>query len=108
MKIQIKADRRNIRLWLPTGLLKGRIGYSIVKQALKNNYDRSKEKRGLPAEEQANEDAVVSKQAEFQMPLSRDQVKELYAILKRTIKTHGHFNLVEVESAEGERVVIRV
>ena len=99
MKIRIKADGHNIRLWLPTSLLKSQFGYSIVKQALQNNYERNARK------EEPHDTEVVE---EFKMPLSREQVLEMYAALKRVIKENGHFNLVEVESAKGEIVIIRV
>ena len=100
MKICIKADGHNLRLWLPTSLLRGRLGYSIVKQALKNNYEKQGKDEELPD--------GCGKQKEFEMPLSRKQVKEMYKALRRVIKTQGHFNLVEVESADGEKVLIRV
>ena len=100
MKIRIKADGHNIRLWLPTSLLKGRIGYSIVKQALKNNYEKQRKSN-------ASLDREVEHK-EFEMPISRAQVREMYAALRRVIKQNGHFNVVEVESADGEKVLIRV
>ena len=100
MKIRVKADGHNIRLWLPTSLLKSRLGYSIIKQAIKNNYERNSKKAEVP------DDAVQNK--EFEMPISRKQVLEMYQTLRRIIKEKGHFNLVEVHSAKGEHVLIRV
>ena len=99
MKIHIKADGHNIRLWLPTSLLKSRLGYNIVKQALKNNYE-NKKKKELPDDE--------TQCKECEMPISREQVRDLYATLMRVIKECGHFNLVEVNSADGQKVLIRV
>ena len=90
MKIRVKADGHNFALWLPTSLLKGRLGYSIVKHALQGNDDEG---------EQSRKREVV---------VTRAQVKEMYAVLRRAIKERGHFNVVEVESAKGERVLIRV
>ena len=107
MKIRIKDDEHDVRLWLPTSLLKSRIGYSIVKQALKNNHERSRAK-ALHEQDGSDDNVVAAENAEFNMPLSREQVKEMYAIIKRAIKANGHFNLVEVESADGEKVIIRV
>ena len=100
MKIRIKADGHNIRLWLPTSILKSKFGYSIVKQALKNHYERNAKK-----EEPLD---TVEERKDFEMPLSREQVVEMYKTLKRIINEKGHFNLVEVESAKGEKVLIRV
>lgn len=84
MLIRIKADGHNIHLWLPTSLLKSRIGYNVVKNMLRHN------------------------QTESAMPISREQVVEMHTVIKRAIKEHGHFNLVEVESADGQKVLIRV
>ena len=101
MKIRVKAQGHNFSLWLPNSILKSRIGYSIVKQALKNNYKKDDTKsQELPA--------VEVERSDFEMPISRAQVKEWYATLRRIIKENGHFNLVEVESVKGEKVIIRV
>ena len=90
MKIRVKADGHNFALWLPTSLLKGRIGYAIVKRALQGNDDEG---------EQSRKREVV---------VTRAQVKEMYAVLRRTIKERGHFNVVDVQTADGEKVLIRV
>ena len=107
MKIRNKADGHNIRLWLPTSLLKSRVGYSIIKQALKNNFEKKAKKEASDAEAEYNE-AVESKREAFEMPISYKQIREMYASLKRIIKTNGHFNLVEVEKADGSKILIKV
>ena len=100
MKIRIKAERHNICLWLPTSLLKSRFGYSIIKQAIKNEFEKRNAKAELSGVE------VESKK--FEMPISREQVVQLYATLRRIIKENGHFNVVDVESTKGEKVFIRI
>lgn len=106
MTIRIKADGHNVRLWLPTSILKTRFGYSIVNKMIANEHDKRTKKI---ADEKSNDTATIAVERDESKPqLSREQVKEIYAILKRIIKANGHFNLVEVESAKGERVRIRV
>ena len=96
MKIRIKAKGHNICLWLPNCVLKGRIGYSLAIHMLTNKRNK---------EETTD---LVLEHNKPELSLSREQWKELYAKLKQIIKTHGHFNLVEVESAKGEKVLIRL
>ena len=88
MKLKIKADKHNIFLWLPTSLLKSRLVYNIIKCAIRNDAKK--------------------KDKPFEMPFDRQQQLQLYKALKQCIKDNGHFNLVEVESHDGERVLIRV
>ena len=91
MKIHIKADGHNIRLWLPTSLLKTRIFYHILRNGVEKNEKNDKNETRF--------------RFTFQ---SRKQQLEAYAVLKRAIRQHGHFNLVEVDNADGEKVLIRV
>ncbi|MCH5153153.1 MAG: hypothetical protein J1F68_04270 [Clostridiales bacterium] len=91
MKLRIKARGHNIYLWFPTSLLKSRIAYSIVKHAV------SKE-----VEKRANTD---EKQP---IHITRLQHLKLYRALKQCIKDNGHFNIIEVKTHDGEKVIIRV
>lgn len=43
-----------------------------------------------------------------QFPITHKQVVALYKVLNKCIKANGHFNLVEVESHDGEKVIIRL
>ena len=113
MKIHIKADGHNIRLWLPTSLLKSRIGYNIIEKAIQQNVEKKQnEKQNTLAETDQNLVATAPggnvEQAKHEVPITREQVKEMYATLRRVIKECGHFNLVEVENAKGEKVLIRL
>lgn len=85
MKIIVKADGHNIRLWFPLSIVKSRIGYKAVNDVMVGKSDK-----------------------ESDNSLSREQVAEVYNILKRCVNNNGHFNLIEVESADGEKVLIRV
>ena len=110
MRIYIKADGHNIRLWLPTSLLKSRIGYQILSHGVgKNSHGVVKSANNDENTESQLQD--YSPQGLTQsdiLPFTRKQQLEIYAALKHAIKTHGHFNIVEVESADGEKVIIRV
>ena len=88
MKLKVKADGHSIFLWVPTSVLKSRFVFNIIKSALKNNAKNANKA--------------------FEMPITRKTVLELYKLLKQCITDNGHFNLVEVESHDGEKVLIRV
>ena len=83
MKIVIKTDGCYLRLWFPLSALKSRIGYSVAKSAIEQKIKN-------------------------EIALSREQMVEAYNFLKQYVKTHGHFNLVEVQSHDGDKVIIRV
>ena len=120
MKIRIKADGHNIRLWLPTSILKTRIFYRVlthggekivhgIRKNAKNDVQIETiqlQSNNLPEQSEINLSQESAQQETIQ--LTRKQQLELYRILKNIIKTRGHFNLVEVESATGEKVLIRV
>ena len=90
MKLRIKARGHNIFLLLPTSILKSRLAYSLLQRAVTREVD---ERAGT----QSNS-----------VPITRKQYLELYKAIKQCIKENGHFNLIEVESKEGEKVLIRV
>lgn len=91
MKIHVKANGRRIDMWCPLGMLKTRIGYRVAKRALEGNSRRD-----------------TDEQPKSEHTLTRKQVVQMYKILKQCVKLHGHFNLVEVDSHDGEKVIIRV
>ena len=110
MKIRIKADGHNIRLWLPTSLLKSRVGYQILSHGVGkiSNGVRKSANNDDNTESQSQDYLPQKPKQSDTPPFTRKQQLEIYAALKHAIKTHGHFNLVEIESADGEKVLIRV
>ena len=100
MKIRVKNKKMRLILWLPNRIFVGRFCYSFIKHALKDYYEKSSKKEELPTEAEQNK--------QFEMTISRAKMKELYATLRRVIKKNGHFNVVDVQSAKGEKVLIRV
>ena len=92
MKIIIKAEGHNIRLWFPLSILKGSIAFSVAKSSLEKHTQKQQVKQQLSKE----------------ISLNREQMAQAYNILKQFVKTHGHFNLVEVDSRNGDKVLIRV
>ena len=122
MKIVIKADGHNIRLWFPLSILKSRIAYNAAKNSLENQSckhiaEQSAQEMSTEEQEEFQVEVVAdtSEQAEQikqeiakEISLNREQMVEIYNILKRYVKENGHFNLVEVHSHEGEEVIIRV
>ena len=129
MKIRIKADGHNIRLWLPTSLLKSRICYSILRHGVGkiSSGVRKNEKKAENATKEQTENGSLDAAVQVEnlpQPQSDNSLEptaqqeaiiitrklqlEMYNVIKHAIKTHGHFNLVEVESADGQKVLIRV
>ena len=35
-------------------------------------------------------------------------IKNAYGLIKQEVKRRGHFNIIEIDSADGEKVIIRV
>lgn len=123
MKIVIKADGHNIRLWFPLSIIKSRIAYSVAKNSLENQSRKhiakqSAQKTSTGEEQEELQVEVVADTSEQaaqieqeiakDIALTREQMVQIYNILKQCVKVHGHFNIVEVDSHEGEKVVIRV
>ena len=75
-----KEGNHRIRLYLPNGLLSSRFIWRMV-----GKYG--------------------SKNA---LPMSAEQLRELTLNLRRYVRENGHIDLVQVESADGDRVHIRI
>ena len=122
MKIIIKADGHNIRLWFPLSIIKSRIGYNVAKNSIERNTSRyiAKHNQSTQDEEEQNLQAVegsaktqatveqVTQEQEKDISLTREQMVEIYNTIKRYVKENGHFNIIEVDSHDGEKVIIRV
>ena len=116
MTIHVKAGKIRLHLWLPTGILKSRFGYKTIKRALENEAQKRDAKSNETAISQEDGATVVCAEDELAeqdqsaqtVSITHEQVVEMYKILKRYVKTCGHFNLVEVVSHDGEKVKIRV
>lgn len=108
MKIRIKAEGYNILLWLPTSLLKTRILCSIlqngVRKLAKNDENATQEQTKIDTPATIQVETTQQETIRF----TRKQQLELYRTLKDIIKTQGHFNLVEVQRDNGEKVLIRI
>lgn len=80
MKIYIKSnDGHNIRLWLPTSLLKSKFILNKIKKYGGTDIE----------------------------PLMK-LIPIIYKTLKKYIIEHGHFTLVDVRSSDGDKVIIKV
>lgn len=79
MKIYIKNNEGfKLKLWLPSSFLKRKF---ILKMISNNDEYNEKLKAILP---------------------------KLYGSLKQFIKKNGHFTLVEINSADGEKIIIKI
>lgn len=103
MKIKIRVPKRSaetagrksgVRLSLvfPNALLKSRLVFKIVKRNINRKQNEKSEK--LPVISAYNLDYSV--------------IKKTYSALKTVLKDNGHFSLVDVQSADGVRVEIKV
>ena len=111
MKIHIKSEGHNIRLWLPTSLLKSRFGYRLLNNGVEkiaNGVGKNAENDEITQSEQSKNELSETATSAKVVPFTREQHLKMYAALRHAIKTHGHFNLVEIESVDGDKVLIRV
>ncbi len=83
MRVIIKSGRHRLRLRLPLSFVKTR----FVAKAIAENIA-----------ERTNSDVVLTKA----------MTKKIYRILKDQIKRHGHFNIVEIHSSDGDQVIVRI
>lgn len=81
---------RHICLSFPTAVLKSKLCVKIIKKGLQDKQEKGKTPPVSP---------------DFITPAL---VKTLYGALKETIRRHGHFALIDAESADGTKVLIRV
>ena len=106
MKLMIKAQGYNISLWFPTSLLKSRIAYRILQHAVSGGI--SKQTRTISTEHVTEQQEPIKNEEKHSTVITRKQQLKLYNSLKQYIKDNGHFNLIEVESHNGEKVRLRV
>lgn len=102
MKIKVKVGKereekhglkhgiRRIYLALPNALLKSRLAVKIIRSGLESNTEDGKP-------------PVISPDY-----ITRERLKMFYKCIKGVIKQNGHFNLVEVDSSDGTKVIIRI
>lgn len=87
----LKRGIRRIYLALPNSFIKSRLAVKIIRNGLESK-----------AEENGNPPVISP---DF---ITRDRLKTFYKCLKGVIKQNGHFNLVEVHSSDGTKVIIRI
>lgn len=85
-----KGGIRRFGLILPNSLLKSRLMVNIIRRGIQSDIDKGKTPVIFP---------------EF---ITREHLTVLYNCLKTVIKRHGHFNLVEIRSDDGTKVIIRL
>ena len=86
MKIVIKSNEgpRHLTLFFPLSFIKTRLAARIIASMV-------------------NDEQITNSVLELQK-----QIKTGYQALKKSIKEKGHFNIIEVESKDGEKVLIKV
>lgn len=98
MRIKVKVGKtrekkrgiRRINLAFPNALIKTRLAVKIIRSGLE-----SRQEEGKPP--------IISPDY-----ITRERLKAFYDCLKNVIKQRGHFNLVEVDAADGTKVIIRL
>ena len=100
MKIYIRNEEgRGFTIPLPLFMIKSRLLWSLVEK----HAGSSAEDETALAEEGGGVPAVADTAAQY-YPIAREVCAELSAY----VRTHGHFVLVDVQSADGECVKIVV
>lgn len=114
MTIKIRSGKLRLAFWMPLSLLKSRLGYKICTSIMANNVNaRSMAENGHKLPHADTTQATVSNEAgdgnKPKIVITRQQLKELYTVLRQCVKRDGHFNLVEVNSpSSNAHVRIRV
>lgn len=85
-----KGGIRRLGLILPNSMIKSRFVVKIIRKGLQSDVDKGKK-------------PVISPDY-----FTRERLKMFYKCLSTVIRKHGHFNLVEVHSSDGTKVVIRL
>lgn len=89
-----EGKKHGVRLSLvfPNALLKSRLAFKIIKRDLERRQKESPEK--LPVLSADSVDHAV--------------IRKTYSALKTVLKNNGHFVFVDVQSADGVRVLIKI
>ena len=100
MKIRIRNEEgRGFTILLPLFMIKSRLLWRLVEK----HAGSSAEEETALAAEGGGVPVVADKAAQY-YPIAR----EICAALSAYVRTHGHFVLVDVQSADGESVEIEV
>ena len=87
MKVLIKENNKTrISIWIPLFVLKSK----LLSKALLRKIDQDQVK-----------EQNVHKELAKMGPI-------LYKEIKKAIKTHGHINIVEVTSKDGDKVIVKI
>lgn len=97
MRIRVKADGHNINIPIPTGLIFSKPSVWLYLKLARKVSSRAS--RYVPENVEVSVDEILEK-------IPDDAVYALCAEIMRIKKTHGHWDLVEVKSADGEEVTI--
>lgn len=97
MRIRIKGDGHNINIPIPTGLIFSKASVWLYLKLARSFSSRAK--KYIPEDTEQTAEKVLA-----QIP--DEAVYALCAEIMRIKKKHGHWELVNVKSADGEEVQI--
>lgn len=97
MKIRITGDGHNIVIPIPTGLIFNRVSVSVWLKIIRKQIKDSS--RYFPEDAEVKADAFFAK-------LPDEALYALCAEIMRVKRKYGSWELVDVESASGEKVLI--
>ena len=100
MRIRVKSEGYNINIPIPTGLIFSKASAWIWLKTMR--------KAAKPYVDQYVSDSVSKKADSVMDNLSDEAVYALCAELMRIKRKYGKWDLVEVESAEGDQVLIQL
>lgn len=127
MKISICDGKKRFVIRLPLFVLKSKLVCSVLKKNVSQNARfgkdqqigeaQSNENESLPQENgavqsfdtpQCVEIAAVEPSAKQEFVPTPVFMKQLYAVLRASVRANGHFDLVDVQSSDGETVKITI
>lgn len=97
MRIKVKGDGHNLSIPIPTGLIFSKASVWLYLKLARSFSSRAKQY--IPANVEITADEILEK-------LPEEAVYALCAEIMRIKRKHGHWELVNVKSADGEEVQI--
>lgn len=127
MKISVTDGKKHFAIRLPLFVLKSKLVCSVLKKYVAQNARLGKDQQigdtqsfenesslqengvvQVPDTPQCVENVAVEPSVKQEFVPTPEFMKQLYAVLHACVKANGHFDLVDVQSFDGETVKITI
>lgn len=113
MKISICDGKKRFVIRLPLFVLKSKLVCSVLKKNVSQNARFGKDQQIGEAQSNENEslpqeNGAVEPSVKQEFVPTPEFMKQLYAVLRASVRANGHFDLVDVQSSDGETVKITI